>query len=195
LKIGIMGGTFDPIHFGHLLAAERAAEAYGLDEVWFMPANVPPHKQHAQAADSVQRWEMVRMSVAGNTRFRAVDIELRRGGTSYTADTLEALRREYPEYRFHYIIGADMVMYLPKWHRIDELAKTVLFIGLKRPGYDIDLNALPENIRDAVKMAEMPQVDISSTEIRERCRERRSIRYLVPDPVREFIEVKHLYES
>jgi nicotinate-nucleotide adenylyltransferase len=190
-----MGGTFDPIHCGHLLAAEIAREEVGLDEVWFMPANTPPHKPNAPKATAGQRLEMAALAVAGNERFRVTDTEIRRGGTSYTVDTMRDLVERYPEHRFCYIIGADMVQYLPHWERISELAELISFVGLTRPGYSIDLARLPEGIRSKVQPVEMPLIGISSTLIRGLRQNGRSIRYMVPEPVLLYIERNRLYES
>jgi nicotinate-nucleotide adenylyltransferase len=193
LKVGIMGGTFDPIHIGHLVAAECAGEGAGLDEIWFLPTNVPPHKSHKPLASAEQRWEMVNLAIAGNPCFRANDIELKREGTSYTIDTVIALSEAYPGYAFHYIIGADMVMYLPSWHRIGDIVRRISFIGLRRPGFDIQLGKLPPAIGGKVSLVAMPELEISSTAIRERLQEALSVRYLLPEPVRTYIEEKRLY--
>lgn len=194
MKIGLMGGTFDPIHIGHLLAAETAREEAGLDEVWFMPANVPPHKPHAPKASAEQRWEMVNRAIAGNDAFKASEMELAMGGTSYTIDTVARLNELFPQHQFYYIIGADMVMYLPKWNRIDQLVSMIGFIGITRAGYELDVEKLPPGIRGRVRLCLMPAVDISSTEIRERKHNRLTIRYRVPEPVRIYIEENRLYE-
>lgn len=193
MKVGIMGGTFDPIHLGHLLAGELAREAAGLDEVWFMPSHVPPHKVPGPAASPEERLAMVRLAVEGHPFFRVTDIEIRKGGTSYTVDTLELLLREHPDTEFSYIIGADMVLYLPKWYRIGDIVRHVDFIGLARPGWDADLSALPEAIAGRVRLVPMIQVEISSTEIRTRLREGRTVRYLLPESVRSHIEGRGLY--
>jgi nicotinate-nucleotide adenylyltransferase len=195
MKVGIMGGTFDPVHIGHLIAAQSAAEAIGLDEVWFLPTNVPPHKPQSQGASALQRWEMVCLALAGHPSFKPEDVELRKGGISYSIDTVKQLLSEYPDYRFHYIIGADMVGYLPKWYRIEELAELVTFIGLERPGFTASLEELPETIRRSVVAAPMPRIELSSTDIRARRRSGRTIRYLVPDAVNDYIEVNRLYEA
>lgn len=195
MKVGIMGGTFDPIHHGHLLAAERAREEAGLDEVWFMPAYAPPHKPNAPKATAEQRLAMVGAAIAGNRFFRTEPMEIRRGGTSYTVDTVRELVGRCPGVDFYYIIGADMVQYLPNWVRIDELVRMIRFIGLARPGYSADAGVLPVSIRASVASASMPQVDISSTMIRDMRKAGRSIRYLVPDPVLAYIEENRLYES
>ncbi|WP_409341407.1 nicotinate-nucleotide adenylyltransferase [Paenibacillus sp. MBLB4367] len=194
-KVGIMGGTFDPIHLGHLIAAEEARSGAGLDEVWFMPSNVPPHKPNAPKASPSERLDMVREAIEGHPMFRAIDIELTLGGTSYTSETMAVLRGLHPDIVFSYIIGADMVMYLPKWHQIGELVRQIGFIGLQRPGYDLQPELLPDSIRDKVTLVPMIPIELSSTEIRERMRTGRAIRFLVPEPVRTYIERNGLYES
>ncbi|MEK8129366.1 nicotinate-nucleotide adenylyltransferase [Paenibacillus filicis] len=195
MKIGLMGGTFDPIHIGHLLAAQSVSEELGLDEVWFVPTNVPPHKAQSKGAAPHQRLEMVRLAIEGYDRFRATAIELEKGGVSYSIETVLLLRSEYPEHEFYYIIGADMVRYLPKWVRIGELAKLVTFVGLQRPGFDAGLDLLPPDIRASVRLASMPQIELSSTRIRERRAAGLPVRYMVPDQVNHYIEVNRLYEA
>ncbi|UJF35022.1 nicotinate-nucleotide adenylyltransferase [Paenibacillus hexagrammi] len=195
MLVGIMGGTFDPIHTGHLIAAERARVGAGLDEVWLMPANVPPHKPNAPKATTGQRWEMVCRAAEGNPLFRPIDVEINKGGVSYSIDTIELLCEQYPGVEFAYIIGADMVEYLPKWFRIDDIVKQIRFIGLGRPGYQLNLDALPEHIRARVTLVTMPLVDISSTMIREERKAGGSVRYLVPEAVHQYMEANGLYES
>jgi nicotinate-nucleotide adenylyltransferase len=194
-RIGLMGGTFDPIHLGHLLAAETAREACGLDEVWFIPSRTPPLKESEPFASGEDRLEMVRLAIAGNPAFRALDLELRRPGVSYSIDTARELKDRCPGCGFSYIIGGDRVNDLPSWHRIAELAEIVEFIGVGRPGHPVDIGALPEFLRGRVRVIPMPQLDISSSGIRARRREGRSIRYLVPDGVHDFILGKGLYGS
>lgn len=189
-----MGGTFDPIHIGHLLAAEHAAEQAKLDEVWFIPSYQPPHKSAAPRATDQDRWNMVNMAISGHPKFRAVDWEIRKGGVSYSLETAKMLVAAYPEHEFYWLIGADMVQYLPHWHRIEELCSLVSFIGFARPGTRIDLGALEPVIRNRVRLVDIPQFDISSTYIRERLRGGRSVRYLVPDSVLSYIEERRLYE-
>jgi nicotinate-nucleotide adenylyltransferase len=193
MLVGIMGGTFDPIHTGHLIAGERARLGAGLDEVWFMPTNVPPHKNEAPKASAQQRWEMVCRATDSNPFFRAVDIEIEKGGISYTINTLELLQSRYPDNQFAYIIGADMVQYLPYWHRIEDIAARISFIGLKRPGYQLSLDKLPPHIAGRISIVEMPLIEISSTLIRRDRGRGDSIRYLVPETVYEYMEVNRLY--
>lgn len=193
-RTGLMGGTFDPIHAGHLLAAEAAREAAGLDEVWFIPTNVPPHKPQP-GAGARERLEMVRLAIADHPAFRAEQAELDRGGVSYTVDTVAALRERYPERSFYWIVGTDMMNDLPNWHRIEELAAQVRFVCLRRQGEESEEGALPAYLREKLLHAPMPPIGISSTDIRERLRGGRSIRYQVPEAVRDYIERNGLYES
>jgi nicotinate-nucleotide adenylyltransferase len=195
MKVGIMGGTFDPIHLGHLIAAESAREGLQLDEVWFIPSHIPPHKGLGPKANAEQRWEMVSQSLENCPHFRPIDLEMKRGGTSYTIDTAAELNRLYPQHDFYYIIGADMVQYLPQWYRVDELLNWVSFIGLERAGFDLQWEELPKAIQDKVTMIPMPMIEISSTDIRERLAGGKSIRYLVPENILHYIEVNRLYES
>lgn len=191
-RVGIMGGAFDPVHLGHLLAAEAAREQYGLEEVWFMPSHIPPHK-HQAGVSGKQRLEMVEAATRANPAFKPLDIELRRGGVSYTVDTIREARREHPDLDLYFIIGADMVNYLPKWEGIEELTGMLKFIGLQRPGSFLELDALPDHIQQAVHLADMPLVDISSSLVRKRLASGKSVRYMVPDEVHEYIVRSGLY--
>lgn len=192
MKIGIMGGTFDPIHIGHMLAAESARDAFDLDEVWFMPSHIPPHKEDA-GVTGLMRLEMTAEAIAGHPSFRTLDWEVKRGGVSYTVDTVRELRHTYPEHDFSFIIGADMVAYLPKWDRIAELAGMLTFIGVNRPGTKLSVEALPEFLQTAVVTTEMPMIEISSTMIRSRAAAGASIRYMVPDRVYDYIVRSGIY--
>lgn len=194
-KAGIMGGTFDPIHIGHLIAAETALEAGGLDEVWFIPTASPPLKPNAPGASASDRLEMVAAALADRERFRVLDIELQRGGVSYSVDTVKSLTEQHPEHSFAYIIGSDRINDLPNWHRIDELAELVTFIGLARPGTLAWPELLPEGLRRRITFADMPAIGISSTDLRERLSTGRSIRYLVPDAVHDLIRRQGWYGS
>lgn len=185
-KVGILGGTFNPPHTGHLVIANEVLNAYGLDEVWFMPNQVPPHKTVDESISHSDRLAMLALAIADNEQFRIEKAELERSGRSYTYETMKILKDMYKETDFHFIIGGDMVEYLPKWHKIDELLKMVKFVGVSRPSYSIET---PYDIL----FAETPQMDISSSMIRERVSEGRSIRYLLPDPVRVYIEEHGLY--
>lgn len=194
MKVGIMGGTFDPIHMGHLLAAEAVKDAYKLDEVWFMPSHIPPHKQ-AAGATGEQRLDMTKLATQEYEDYSTLDIEIVRGGVSYTIDTIQLLHERHPNIDFYFIIGADMVNYLPEWERIEELARQITFLGVGRPGFDLNLGDLPEFLQGRVLLAEMPLVDISSTAIRRRLAAGKSVRFMVPDSVLTYITRSGLYES
>lgn len=186
-KVGIIGGTFDPPHVGHLLIANDVRQKLSLDEIWFMPNHIPPHKQNKSVTPTPIRVKMIEAAVASNSSFRVETIELQREGPSYTYDTMMLLAKKYPDTRFYFIIGADMVEYLPKWHNIEKLLKIITFIGVKRPGYTFS-SEYP------VLEVETPQMDISSTLIRKLVQEGWTSQYLVPDKVKEIIEEKRLYE-
>jgi len=192
LKVGIMGGTFDPLHIGHMLAAEAARDSYELDEVWFMPSHIPPHK-HEAGVSGEDRLAMVQEAVKGHECYRTLDWEVNRGGVSYTIDTVRMLQERYPDIDLYFIIGADMVQYLPKWRSIEELAERLTFIGVGRPGTPLNLDVLPEAIAGKVMLADMPMVDISSTMLRKRAAEGKSIRYMVPEAVFNYVHRSGLY--
>lgn len=191
-RVGIMGGAFDPIHIGHLLAAEAAREQHRLEEVWFMPSHIPPHKQQAGVSGQ-QRLEMVEAAIRDNPAFKTLDIELQRGGVSYTIHTVQELCSIFPQVEFYFIIGADMVNYLPNWESIEQLTSMLQFIGLQRPGSFMELDVLPPYIQKAVTLADMPLIDISSSLIRRRITEGRSVRYMVPEAVYEYMIRSGLY--
>ncbi|MFD1018830.1 nicotinate-nucleotide adenylyltransferase [Thalassobacillus hwangdonensis] len=186
-KIGILGGTFDPPHIGHLIIAEEVYQELGLDEVWFMPSNEPPHKSNAMASGT-DRLEMVEAAIQGNAHFRAVDFELKREGKSYTYDTIYHLKERYPSISIYFIIGGDMVEYLPRWHAIDKLLELVHFVGVNRKGH-------PLSSPYPVLEVEVPLIEVSSTDIRNRMKEGRNATYLLPDEVIHYIKGNHLYET
>ncbi|MFC4776745.1 nicotinate-nucleotide adenylyltransferase [Paenibacillus sp. GCM10023252] len=194
-RIGIMGGTFDPIHCGHLIAAETAREACALDEVWFVPSYTPPLKDGEPGADGETRLHMVQLAIADNPFFSALDLELARGGVSYSVDTASTLCERYPEHQFSYIIGSDRINDLERWHRVERLAELVRFIGFERPGEPADRSDLPPYLKARLSLAQMPPIGISSTDIRERRAAGRSIQYLVPDGVLQLIRRKGLYAT
>ncbi|OMC79905.1 nicotinate (nicotinamide) nucleotide adenylyltransferase [Paenibacillus odorifer] len=192
MKVGIMGGTFDPLHIGHMMAAEAARDTYGLQEVWFMPSHIPPHK-HEAGVSGEDRLAMVQEAVKNHEAFCTLDWEVVRGGVSYTYETIRHLQEEYPHFDLYFIIGADMVQYLPKWNEIEELVQRLTFIGVGRPGTPLDLDALPDFIAKKVLLADMPLVDISSTMLRERAAAGKSIRYMVPEAVFDYVQRSGLY--
>jgi len=185
-KIGILGGTFDPPHLGHLLIASEVLHALQLSEIWFIPNQIPPHKQTEHFTDSKHRLNMLKLAIKDHQHFEVNTIELEREGPSYTYDTLRLLLEEFPEYGFYFIIGADMIEYLPKWHQIDEIIKLVTFVGVKRAGFKTS-TLYP------VTEVEIPQFEVSSTMLRERLRKNGNTDYLLPNNVKRYIEENHLY--
>ncbi|MCP3025610.1 nicotinate-nucleotide adenylyltransferase [Halobacillus sp. A5] len=184
MKVGLLGGTFDPPHLGHLIIAEHVCEMMGLDEIWFIPSHVPPHKQESSiSADD--RLVMVEKAVESNPHFFVSSIELERKGKSYTLDTIKELDAQFPSYNFCFIIGGDMVDYLDRWYRIEELKRLVQFVGVGRGG--------SSNAADGVTMVDIPRIDISSSMIRERLSNKQSVRYLVADQVNDYIKENALY--
>ncbi|MFD2116283.1 nicotinate-nucleotide adenylyltransferase [Paenibacillus yanchengensis] len=191
--IGIMGGTFDPIHVGHLIAAQAALNTGRLDEVWFIPTYDAPLKEQHSTASASHRLEMVTLAIEDNPQFKVNNIEQLRGGTSYSIDTVTALVEQYPDYAFSYIIGSDRINDLVKWHRIEQLAELVTFIGLERPSDQFQWNVIPDYLRVRISLADMPLIGISSTNIRQKLSRSLSVRYEVPDQVLQYIRRHKLY--
>lgn len=189
-KIGLLGGTFDPIHHTHLYIANAVKEACSLDEIWFVPAKQPPHKQKQQVTSEQDRIAMVQAAIKPVEYFKLSLIECEREGPSYTFETVSILKKRYPEHSFSFIIGADMIDYLPRWHKIDELVQIISFIGVGRPGWSLDPG---HPYAKYVTKVETVQSNLSSTQIREVKEQGQSIRFLVPDQVYCYIEEKGLY--
>ncbi|WP_047373757.1 nicotinate-nucleotide adenylyltransferase [Exiguobacterium sp. ZOR0005] len=186
-RIGLMGGTFDPPHLGHLLIAEQAREQLDLDEIWFLPAAIPPHKSGFSPADD--RIEMTRRAIADNPAFKLSMIEFEREEPSYTVETMKRLRERYPDDTFFFLIGADSLEALEKWYDYETLIQLVTFGAVARPG---SRYRLPK--RADVRTIDMPQLEISSTDIRERAKRNRSVAYLVPADVETYIKEHGLYD-
>lgn len=196
LRVAVMGGTFDPIHHGHLFAAEEVAARFGLPQVLFMPCRQPPHKDPAEVSPPDVRYEMTALAVADNPRFCASRLELQREGPSYTIDTLRALRRQMgPALEIFFITGADAVLEIMTWREAEAVLAECRLVAIHRPGYDlarIEQVLGPERAAKIEPLA-LRTLDISSTDIRRRVAEGRSVRYLVPEAVREYIEARGLY--
>ena len=186
-KVGILGGTFNPPHIGHLMMANEAYHALTLDEVRFMPNAIPPHKK-AEGATDEQRQKMVELAIADVPYFEMEMYELEQGGTSYTCDTMEALTNREPDVEFYFIIGGDSIDDLHKWYCVDKLVRYVKFIGLNRPGSEAKTDY-------PIKMVEAPEINLSSTVIRKRLASGGTVRYLIPKQVEAFIRKEGLYGS
>ncbi|PWA12505.1 nicotinic acid mononucleotide adenylyltransferase [Pueribacillus theae] len=188
-KIGLLGGTFDPPHYGHLLIANEVLEQCDLDEIWFVPASIPPHKQNEKISASKHRLAMLKMAIKNHPRFRLCAIEIEREGPSYTYETLERLVHQYEETQFFFIIGADMVQDLPNWKNIDHLLKLTTFIGVNRKGHPME-----SPYKEQIQFVEVPLFEVSSTFLRKRFREKDTTCYYLPKNVRHYIEENKLYE-
>ena len=191
-RIGILGGVFDPIHNGHLIAAEAVKEWCNLCRVMFIPAHDPPHKRHPDIAPAEARAEMVRRAIRDHPQFELSSVELLREGISYTADTLAELRRSLGQgTHLFLIIGADNVKEMPTWHRPERVLEMATVVVVSRPG--VDLSQGDAELIRQMQFVDSPEIGISSTDIRRRLREGKSIRYLVPREVEEYIHDHGLY--
>lgn len=195
MKIGLYGGTFDPIHLGHLIQAENAREKAGLDRVRFIPAADPPHKDRPQTPGKL-RLEMVQKAIEGNPYFELSDIEFRLPQPSYTIKTIDALRAKEPETEFVFIFGEDSLHQVHLWYDYETLLKRLPFVVFRRSKDDSDLEILAKKYRAQgarIQIIDAPWIDISSTDIRNRVAEGSSIRYRVSEGVRQTILAKDLY--
>jgi nicotinate-nucleotide adenylyltransferase len=191
-RVGIFGGTFDPIHLGHLICAEQLCQALEQDAVLFVPANVPPHKPKTEPAASEHRLEMVRVAIEDHEEFRDSDIEIRRGGVSYTIDTVRELRRMFGgEVELWLLMGQDSYQDVSTWKEPGKIAAECFFGVACRPGYGREIRDPVPGIR--TRFIDITPVDISSTDVRTRLCEGRSIRYLVPRKVEDYIRTNRVY--
>jgi nicotinate-nucleotide adenylyltransferase len=185
-RIGIVGGTFNPPHLGHLIIANEVLNALDLEEIRFMPNHVPPHKERLKNITDDERIRMLSLSIEDHPQFKLETIEMERSGPSYTYDTIMQLKKREPQTDFHFIIGADMIEYLPKWYKIDELVNQVTFVGVNRPSHSSETGYPIIHI-------DIPEINLSSTLIRERLSENRSVKYLLKDSVLDYIKEMKLY--
>jgi nicotinate-nucleotide adenylyltransferase len=200
MRVGIFGGTFDPVHTGHLLLAEQCREQGRLAEVWFVPAARPPHKDEPALTRFEQRVEMLALAVAGNPAFRIDELEKERSGPSYTADTLAELRRRHPGHEFFLLIGSDALVDLPHWYEPIRVLEQAGLLVMSRPSSTV-LTAeqlrtqlhMPENVPLRLQAVETPQIDISSRDLRRRAAAGHSLRYFLPRAVECYIHDKRLY--
>ncbi len=200
-KIGIMGGTFDPIHNGHLLLGTQAHMEYGLESVWFMPSGQPPHKRNQHVSDGFHRCAMVKLAIQDKPAFRFSDFELLRSGNTYTAQTMTLLKDAFPQHQFYYIIGADSLYEIEHWYHPEQVMTSVPFLVANRE-YKSDHRPLEDQItylensyHACIYLLHCREMDISSAGIRQAVEQGISIEGCVPQPVREYIAVHNLYRA
>ena len=186
-QIGILGGNFNPVHNAHLVVADQVRQQLGLDQVLLMPEFIPPHVDKKETIDEKHRLKMLQLAIEGIEGLDIETIELERKGISYTYDTMKLLTEKNPDVDYYFIIGADMVDYLPKWHKIDELMQLVQFVGVQRPKYKAGTSY-------PVIWVDVPLMDISSSMLREFIRKNRKPNFLLPKPVLDYIEKEGLYQ-
>jgi nicotinate-nucleotide adenylyltransferase len=202
MRIGIFGGTFDPVHLGHLILAEQCREQGRLDQVWFVPAFRPPHKPDVRVSPFLHRVEMLTLATAGHPAFRVDQLEKDRDGPSYTVDTLDELHRRHPGDDFLLLIGSDTLADLAKWRAPERIVAQAGLLVVTRPGSAVlaadelrTLMNLPEGIELRMQLVQAPLIDISSHDLRRRAAEGRSLRYFVPRAVECYIHDKRLYHA
>ena len=193
-KIGILGGTLDPIHNGHLMIAECARDQLSLDEVWFMPTGNPPHKSNQNISPNEVRKEMIELAIEDNNNFKFSDFEYKRDGIIYTSDTMKLLKNAYKDTDFYFIMGADSLMYFKDWHKPEEI---VLYCNLVVAGRDNDdsellreVAILEDKYNINIHVLKSPKICISSSDIRDYINNKFSIKYMVPDSVERYIKNK-----
>lgn len=197
-KYGIFGGSFNPIHYGHLMICEYIKEEMGLDKVIFIPTGNPPHKELELSAED--RYEMVRLAISPNPDFEISDIETTRVKKSYTVDTIRELKKIYKEEKLYFLIGLDSLFQLKTWMKIRDLSQEIEFVVALRPGYldreeiNKEIDFLRENFGTKINLIKTPLYEISSTDLRDRIREGKSLRYLIPKKVLDYIEESGFYK-
>lgn len=189
-RIGVMGGTFDPIHHGHLVAASEVAQSFDLDEVVFVPTGLPWQKE--KVTEGEHRYLMTVIATASNPRFTVSRVDIDRDGPTYTIDTLRDLKASRPDAEFFFITGADAIAQILSWRNHDELWQLAHFVAVSRPGHVLSTEGLPS---EDVSQLEIPALSISSTDCRQRVRDGNPVWYLVPDGVVQYIAKHHLYRS
>lgn len=192
MRVGVMGGTFDPIHHGHLVAASEVADRFGLDEVVFVPTGQPWQKAEEAVTPAEDRYLMTVIATASNPRFQVSRVDIDRGGPTYTVDTLRDLHAEYgPKAQLFFITGADALERILSWKDLDDALELAHFIGVTRPGFELTDKHLPA---DSVSLVQVPAMAISSTDCRARVARGEPVWYLVPDGVVQYIAKRRLYQ-
>ncbi|MBT9131609.1 nicotinate-nucleotide adenylyltransferase [candidate division NPL-UPA2 bacterium Unc8] len=192
MRIGIMGGTFNPIHYGHLVVAAEAGDQFKLDNIVFIPSGTPPHKDSSDIAPAKARYEMTRLATRSNPLFSISSLEIERGGKSYSVETVERLLAAYgKEAQIYFIVGVDSMLEIESWKNVDELLKLCEFIVALRPGFNVE--EINPAVRKRSHIMKIPEIGISATDVRKRIKEGKSIRYLVTLEVEEYIRRYSLY--
>ena len=194
-RIGIMGGTFDPIHNGHLVAASEVADIFQLDEVVFVPTGQPWQKAGKKVSDAEDRYLMTVIATASNPRFNVARVDIDRPGATYTVDTLRDMRKKYPKDELFFITGADALASIMSWHDWEAMFELAEFVGVTRPGYELAEDMLPVEHQERTHLIESPAMAISSTNCRERAAAGRPVWYLVPDGVVQYIAKNNMYRQ
>jgi nicotinate-nucleotide adenylyltransferase len=196
-RMGIMGGTFDPIHYGHLVIANEVLDKYKMERVIFVPAGNPPHKE-VTSASAFDRFLMTNIATLSNNKFVVSDIEIKSSEKSYTIDTVRKLMQEYENTEFYFITGMDAILELPTWRDTENLLKLCKFIGVSRSGYgtsqiEMKINAIKNIHEGQIELLKVPMLEISSTDIRQRIKLKKSAKYLLPEMVEKYIYKNNLY--
>ncbi len=196
MRIGVLGGTFDPPHYGHLILAEQARDQLALDSVLWVPAADPPHKQGVAITPVEARLAMLRLALTGNPAFAISRADIDRPGPHYSVDMLRLLLEQHPESELFFLLGEDSLRDLPTWHQPAQLAQLATLVVMRRPGLEYDLSVIERSVpglQQRLCFLEMPYVNISGLDIRQRLRANRSVRYLLPDSVIGYIHLHKLY--
>lgn len=200
VKIVIFGGTFDPVHMGHLALAERVRSDMAVTKVIFVPANKPPHKTSQRVTSGRHRLNMLKEAIKDNPGFEVSEVELLRDGPSYTVDTMRYFAALYPKEQLFFLMGMDSLLELDTWKDVDIILDLCHLLVVTRPGYTLDrgeerFKRLPLKLWERTRFLTMPGLDIASREIRERIREGKSVRYLIPEGVLKYIEENDIYRD
>ncbi|WP_313340710.1 nicotinate-nucleotide adenylyltransferase [Sedimentibacter sp.] len=196
-KVGIMGGSFNPIHQGHLVVANEVLNIYNFDKIIFVPTGIPPHKNGLKTSPW-DRYIMTQIATVSNDKFTVSDIEVKRTGKSYTLDTLIQFKEMYPDTEFYFITGTDAVIDILNWHEPEKLLKLCKFIAVSRPGtgkdiIEMKIKEIKDTLNGHIELMQVPMLQISSTDIRERIKNGVSAKYLLPEPVEQYIIKNNLY--
>jgi nicotinate-nucleotide adenylyltransferase len=202
MRLGLFGGSFDPVHYGHLLLAECCREECQLDAVWFVPAAIPPHKQNQTLSTAADRIEMLKLAIGGHEQFAVYTGEIERGGVSYTVDTLEQLNREQPQRQLFFLMGADSLADLPNWRQPERICELAIPVVVRRAGAPEPDDAVLTRLMTKEKLeiarkhwVEMPTIDLCASDLRRRVAAGQSIRFRTPRAVEKYIETHGLYRA